>query len=150
MVPLRQHRRNRSWHKNAPHPYTRHKTPSHARGKSRLHSRRAVPSLHAAVMAAKAAADQKGAEPSAQSNPDPDRMVSAAADVMNMAEITLSGDAITSSYETDKATSHNELIAFNGSPTLMPTPKTALKTKMKHINCRQYWVQCLRDRNICG
>ena len=25
----------------------------------------------------------------------------------------------------------------------------ALKTKMKHINCCQYWVRCLRDRNIC-
>ena len=31
----------------------------------------------------------------------------------------------------------------------MPTPKKALKTKMKHIGCRQYCVRCLRDRSIC-
>ena len=68
---------------------------------------------------------------------------------MNMTEITLSGDAIASSHETSKATSYNEFVAVNGSPTLMPTPKKALKTKMKHIDCRQYWVRCLRDRNTC-
>ena len=68
---------------------------------------------------AKAAADQKGAEPSTQSNPDPDQMISAAADDMNMTEITLSGAAITSSHETSKATSYNEFIAVNRSPTLI-------------------------------
>ena len=25
----------------------------------------------------------------------------------------------------------------------------ALKTKMEHIDCRQHWVRCLRDRGIC-
>ena len=26
---------------------------------------------------------------------------------------------------------------------------SAQKTKMKHIDCRQHWVRCLRDRGIC-
>ena len=26
---------------------------------------------------------------------------------------------------------------------------TAFKTKLKHIDCRQFWVQTLRDKNIC-
>ena len=109
------------------------------------------PALDLGSGTSKVAADQKGAEPSAQSNPnpDPDWMVSAAADGMNMTEIALSGDAITSSYETGKATSYNKFIAVNGSPTMMPTPRNARKTKMERINCRQYWVRCLRDRNIC-